>query len=702
MTHIGNIRVLIPLSFFAGVLVLFVPLLREFHVEFAIFGAILGCCWGVWAQSSPHMREIRNELALPFIGLTIFAMPSLFRVLILGCFSVDGLGYWLLYPYPGLLFSYSLTRFFRRIVSRPRLMASLCLLVIAVPLFLVAFYNLPQTYFHNHVWGGWPGPIYDQEVALHESVFFFRWITLNWALLLFLASLGIHGAFRTTVFTLLALSLALSYSRLAENRIISPESYLQQQLGGQYTSPANDLQLFYPKGKIADTLRDYYIQLAHFHAHEIRTMLHLDTNRMVRIYLYENAWQKNELTGAKHTNYVPVWHRNPQVHINLQDAERVMRHELVHALATEFGNRTLNASFSIGLVEGLAVALAPSLHRRTLPDYLVAASEFRPGTREINRLFSLTGFYTGRGPMNYAVSGSFVRFLLETQDLELFKKAYRTSRITTFDHLDEIVSDWHDYLNHLEITEAARSESQWVFSVPSIFETDCPRKISPLDRIQDQLQLALTSNDTLAIFSLADQLMHQSGYEERWVYQNLRLSLHYRRNPADIDTNPMELPRNPAVLLIAADVARLRNEQELATQFLALAREESKESEMSPAFQLRNQADSWNQLIIASYFPEQFSFSEEEVISPILERIAIRNAIQQQKTHALALWHETDRFHEQLLQQPDLALSLVQFYQQMGYLKEATLLLAQISDNELTPLQRHWYNERKRLQKFIK
>ncbi len=650
-----RLRILLPASFFAGSLILFIPLVREFHVDFAILGALIGSIWGIIASKELGSKIIpTEELVIPLVGLTAFALPSVLRVLITGCFSFDGLTYWLLYPYPSLLFTYFLTRFLRTISNNPRLWAFLLCFLIAIPAFLIEFFLFPQLYFHNHIWGGWPGPIYDQEVLITDSIFFFRWITLTWTLLFILASFSLRGGFRLFLLALISLSLILSYSRLSENAIISPEAHIQNVLGNELYDEEFNFVIFYPENTFDELELTYYSNLIRFHLTEVRDILEIEDGATISIYVYRNAWQKKQLTGAKFTNFVPVWLSNPQVHINKQDIERVLRHELVHAVATEFGNRLLNASFSIGLVEGLAVAIAPNFSRRATSEQMLAATNTRPDKREIKRIFSLTGFYSGRGPMNYAISGAFVSFLLETQNLDTFKEAYRRSDITVFENLEEIIQQWHFHLDNLEFDEQEAADGQRVFAIPSLFELDCPRKVTQEGRLRNALEKAVIQRDTTRIFELADELMHESGYSEQVVFQNHRLSLRFRRSPRDIDINPMEMPRTTAVLLGAADIARLRGEPALAQQNLIAALQLSEMSSENPSFQLRFNEETWDLLLFAAYYPEIYPFLINNGSHPVLERTAIRNLIQQEKIDTLILWMANPALIQHLSEQPRL------------------------------------------------
>src|SRR5690625_4792496 len=149
--------------------------------------------------------------------------------------------------------------------------------------------------------------------------------------------------------------------------------------------------------------------------------------RKIHSYVSRDAAQKKSLTGAGRTSYVPVWISRDQTHIACEHLEQVLKHELVHVVAKQFAGR-FGASPAIGLVEGLAVALDSSRYRTPI-DRLVAAREEWPDSEFMAQLLSPLGFYRQAGPVSYAVSGSFVRHLLEQYPAEHFREAYRTGKL---------------------------------------------------------------------------------------------------------------------------------------------------------------------------------------------------------------------------------------------------------------------------------
>ncbi len=518
-----------------GLAALAIPLLRDFHLESALLAAFTGCLWSGWKAAQAGKDVSANsdlKQALNILGwLYLFGLPLFIYTVLSGCFSIHGLGFWILYPVPSVFFGYALGRLFR-ILNIPvtRWITTLLLLLIAFGGLLIEFYSFPQVYFFNHVWGGWPGPIYDETVQITGSLIYFRIITLFWILLLwFIPDFRSDKKARwLIIFSVIAL--VFSYTRLPEAGIISPGSYIQEQLGG--TKQTRHFNIYFAN--------DYYspdeinrIALEHeFYIDQITQQLQLskpDSNEKIESYLYAHPWQKKELVGAKFTSYVPVWLEQDQLHIAKQQLKGSLKHEMVHVLAKQFGNKLLNASWSIGLIEGLAVAIAPDESRVSTIDQLVASEKPLPDAEEMKHALSPLGFYGGRSTVNYTTSGSFVKYLLDNYPVTNMKQAYRSGRISEAYQasFDALVQDWHDHLETVRIDSVDQRMASRLFSIPSLFEKDCPHILTDFSARWDQYHYHMAEGDTSrAVESLDEAFRLKSNnlfIKSEWAFMNLKV-----------------------------------------------------------------------------------------------------------------------------------------------------------------------------------
>ncbi|MDZ7680912.1 MAG: hypothetical protein U5J63_04160 [Fodinibius sp.] len=423
-----------------GIALLVIPLVGDFHIESALLVSLVGCFWaGIRACDSPRSRGDFWD-ALQVVGyLFLVGLPLLINALLTGCFSIHGLAFWLIFPLPSVYFGYALGRLFR-LWDLPyrRILVVAILLVVAVGIFLVELLTFPQVYFFNHVWGGWPGPIYDEVVEVNGSAVFFRSLTLLWALFFWqIPEMG-RDRFAKWIVGFAAVAIAFSYMQLPGLGVISPRAYLQQVLGGTQTT--EHFEIYYDTNHYSD----YEVQLLarkhEFYYRQIANQLELpprDSTNKIESYLYAHPWQKKELVGAKFTSYVPVWLRQDQLHIAKQQIDHSLKHELVHVMAKQFGNELFNASWSIGLIEGLAVAIDGGSSKTSTIDQIVVSEKPYPNAEQLQQSFSPLGFYGGRSGVNYVTSGSFVKFLMERYRIRDLKEAYRTGNIA-----DSYPQDW--------------------------------------------------------------------------------------------------------------------------------------------------------------------------------------------------------------------------------------------------------------------
>ncbi|MDZ7772642.1 MAG: hypothetical protein U5K31_07890 [Balneolaceae bacterium] len=599
----------------------FLSLLVHFHLESALLAALAGCFWAAWRAASPpdadatSAGDIRRATRL-LAWVYAAGLPLLVWDLLAGCFSVHGLGFWLLYPLPSVYFGWAVGRLFRRfgLAPGPARLASLAVLAaVAAGSFLAEFFTLPQVYFYNHVWGGWPGPLYDEVAELDGSLLYFRMLTGAWTLLFWQVPDFSRGRFAKALTAGAALLLVLGYASLAELGIISPESHLRRQLGGHHATAHFDL--WYDRQDYSSLEAGLLGRELEFHLSELTDTLNLDRGDFrVSVYLYAHAWQKKELTGAKFTSYVPVWLASDQLHVARRQLGS-LRHELVHVVAKRFGNRLLNASWSIGLVEGLAVALAPEPGQRSTADQLVAADPPWPEVQRVRESFSFWGFYRGRAALNYTTGGSFVAYLLREHPVENFKRAYRSGDLpgSYTQPLDSLVAGWHRHLGQVQVDSTDSRRAEQIFGIPSLLEVRCPRVRTPLAMAWDRYGLFEAEGDTLRALASLDRLVALSDSAlpilAEWSYRSLQAGRGEEvRAVASLTDSLAELQ------LIYADAFLIEGDTLGARRHLLHARSLAAEvpgrtnaaSALGPALATRSdwrQWEAWNNLVYRGIYP---------------------------------------------------------------------------------------------------
>lgn len=564
-----RLRLHIILPLLLGIILVFIPLLRDFHFETAFLSTIIGCFTGAYALAGNKNGQ-DLKISLKVLGsVCLIGLPPFLHALFSGCLTFDGFGFWVLLVIPGVLLGAATGRLFRTLeFPKPVLFSWLSLLIIAVGAWLIEFFTLPQVYFFNQVWGYWPGPIYDEQLPVTESLLFFRWTTVLWILLLWIIPVWSKNNINKLIFGLSFISLMLSYLYLDEMTVITPRESLKSQLSTHYETTHFDL--YFDEELFDEQEVAYWAAKHEFYFNDIVTQLNVEwpDGRKIESYLYAHAWQKKKLVGAKFTSYVPIWLEQDQLHIAKQQLEGVLKHELVHVISKQFGNWLYNGSKSIGLIEGLAEAIARDASSESTLDQIIAAEKPYPTEEEIRNALSNTGFYGASSPISYTTAGSFISHLLSNYPVEYFKATYPSAEYNAYPvSFSELVNQWHQHLDSVQVDQVDTQISEFIFSSRSLFQRSCPHVFSREFYLWDTFNLHLANKDTsnalVTIEGLIERQPENKLVKREWVRLQL-LSNKYSSALYSFDESDSLL----TLQLLKADALFLSNDVPAAQRLL--------------------------------------------------------------------------------------------------------------------------------------
>ena len=465
------------------------PLIGTLHVDLAFIASIIAGLWGTIREAriqrrflfKPTLfyyhRVIRDCLLLSFFAGVVIIF-DLWR----GCFSWEGLLFWILGPYLSLFLGSTIGRFISvKGFIFPTLIAGLWILGIGVGSWLIIFFTSPQLYFFNQFWGYWPGPLYDILAPFPAAYIPFRVITLLWgALFLLLSTKQVKGgpklSKRLGTFSIL-LALLVGYSTAGYWGGVTTYSSLKKNLTTHVQTPHFSL---YADKTIPIAEVERWAFRHEFHLQNLLDTLEIEwpEGKHIESFIYANEWQKKKLVGAKETSYVPIWLTKDQLHIAHNHLASVLEHELVHVVAKDFGNLLFNGSWNIALIEGLAEAITQGASQHSTLNELVAAQPEFPPIETIQKLFSPWGFYSESSGLSYTVAGAFVGFLLQEYPVAYLKESYSSFKLSqNYPPLEQLVKEWHQYLSSLkqQTNETDRRRSNELFGQTSIWQLACPR-----------------------------------------------------------------------------------------------------------------------------------------------------------------------------------------------------------------------------------
>lgn len=408
-------------------------------------------------------------------------------------------------------------------------------LVVALgaPLYDLAFH--PQFYVYNHVFGGVLGPLYDEALVIRPGMFVFRGLTLLWAALCVvigrrlrrwrqiprerLRSVPARAEWAAGIG--LALVVGTIYLFGARLGINTPAWYIQEQLGSVYRTAHFDV--FYREGSLTPGALRRVAEDHEYHYDRLARLLEVDGPSRVASYLYPDAETKAALTGARVTNVAPIWLRRPQVHVLLDAYDAVFAHELVHVFSRAFGLPVVGASTSVGLMEGLAVALEPPNGYPSSHELVAVGSLSQSAGRPLDatmgaEVLSPLGFWSGRGAVSYAVAGSFVGYLLDAYGPDPFKEAYACGEFeASYGRSAEVLArEWMAWVaTPPMVGRATGSLVRRRFTVPSLLERRCPHYVPPHRRRYREGVRVLARKDTArALRALDASMAHAPDFTE--------------------------------------------------------------------------------------------------------------------------------------------------------------------------------------------
>ena len=333
----------------------------------------------------------------------------------------------------------------------------------------------PTASLYDHLLGFWPGPVYDQALVLDRRILLFRAATLALALAAALAC-SVRPRRRLAALAALAAAVPLHLAGGPASR-----AEVAAALGGRLDGPR--CTLHFPHEKPPAAAAALHAQ-CESDAREIAAALAVAAPPRVTVFAYRDAGEKRRLVGAGETDYSKPW----LAEIHVEDSRRaphpVLRHEVVHAVASALAPPPLRIPArarllpSGALLEGLAVALAPSgrfdLHARAraLRDLGLAPP--------MARLLGDAGFFSAPPARAYVAAGSFVRFLLETRGAAQVAAAYGSADVAGAlgVPLPALEAEWNRHLDGVAVPDALRAEAAVRFKDPGLFGTRCAREVA--------------------------------------------------------------------------------------------------------------------------------------------------------------------------------------------------------------------------------
>jgi hypothetical protein len=339
----------------------------------------------------------------------------------------------------------------------------------------------PAAALHDHLFGFWPGPIYDEVLVLDRPLLAWRAGTLALALAAVAAAAALRaGRGRAARASALAAAAALVAGAALAGVPTASRAGLERALGGRVDGER--CVLHYPRERPREDAERLWRECEDSAA-RVATALALESPPRVRVWAYRGPAEKRRLVGAAETSYTKPWLAEIHLHWG-RSPHPLLAHEVVHAVASAAAPAPLRVPARLwvlpngGLLEGLATALAPrppyTIHQRAR-----ALRDLRLAPR-MARLMGDAGFFSAAPARAYVAAGSFVAFLLERRGGAPVRAVYghRDFRRAFGEPLESLEAEWNRFLDGVEVPEALRAEAEARFRDPGLFGTRCAREVA--------------------------------------------------------------------------------------------------------------------------------------------------------------------------------------------------------------------------------
>jgi len=489
----------IALVILISIILTFFPLVGTLGFEFSFVMSIVLAFVSVFISSQFINAELRHKysgerrfldlfLTILLINYLVSSLPFLIglinSLLKDDCFIREGITFYLLIPVVTVFFASSLGALVGRIFPRVGFFFGFLVILGIFCFSILRLYHNPSFFFYNPIIGIFPGPIYDEVIPITVTLVVYRLIIVIWGIFFLLVLKLIRGlehrrlnAWDIFLTISIAIALLFSYIRESDLGIYYTRDYLTNNfLTSSYET--DHFNFYYSPGTPEAKNIDLIASDHEWRYSQLKDFLRIKSNEKIRSYIYPDTETRKRLMGAGDTTMAnPI---KKEIHLVYDTFPYpILKHELAHVLASEFGMDLLYISPRVGLIEGLAVAADWSGKAYTQHEWSKSLIESGKSP-QIQDIVGI-GFWYAPPEISYALMGSFSRYLIDAYGIEKFKGLYKTGDFSVYSKdLEELDSDWKGYLEGISIPEKVRILSEKRFSEPSIFQGRCPRRVAQL------------------------------------------------------------------------------------------------------------------------------------------------------------------------------------------------------------------------------
>ncbi|HZS44153.1 MAG TPA: tetratricopeptide repeat protein [Blastocatellia bacterium] len=576
-------RTLLPLSFIVIAIVCqFIPLLNVLGYEYsALMGMLTAICAGAVGVLRANKAKVAGQsIAKQFFITAGFGFALLVTALLISvtttysihqCHIKEGIKLFAFIALPALIHFAGLGVLLGVLFKRRRVaLAVLVSYVIATALHSAYQFWWGQQVPSNVIVGfanasGYAG--FSDRLFWHPSFIYFRSLV--------------------SVAGILFIAIATIKSEPAKNRLLRP-SLAMIAVGalviiGFALHSADKWGIGSGRSRIASTLTAVYetdhvvihyppntqvashiAQIAEDHEwlfHQLSGILQHTPAWKVQSYIYADQQQMEQSTGADGYIFTQPWHH--EIHIPYDGSVNgveyaTLKHEMVHLLMGDYGDRFLCVNLNRGILEGTAVAIADDLFRGPAFQISAAAAKDSGHLTSATVLFSESGFGFGSASISksYNLAGSFIGFLIDRYGIDKLRTLYKTSDFkgTYGSDLSQLDGQWQTYLAGIQPDEREIKRISYLYDdsvFRPLYKDNCPRigsrEPSPYE-IAESLERQKRYSEAIAKYQ---QLYNDENHNPEWLVRIAEVYKEESDYKQAISTLEMaaDAPRLPHVIL---------------------------------------------------------------------------------------------------------------------------------------------------------
>lgn len=513
-------------------------------------------------ENKPINSVIKTSLVATIIFLLIpLVLITLNAIRIKNCNYLKGFLFYLMGSSAGAIFSMviglSCVFFFKR-----KILSYLSFYIIFLGSFLFDIFLVyinPPIFFFNQFMGYFPGAIYDTSIKIESPYFFFRILTILW--IFFFLSLWREFfdpdeyRLKFIVFpvkkyispVIILLLIIISYYFSGDQEFLIKRSDIQKRLPIKVKT---EHFIIHFSGESYSGINHQEIALEHEFYYEIlKEFFKGKAPSLIKSYIYSSPKQKMKLIGAKNVHISKPWLR--EIHLNpFQIGDNVLKHEISHIFAGEFGEGLLKvpANFGIipkmGIIEGMAVAASFNDEEFSPHEWsagILQAKE-QKGIEKLIDSLEFLSTYAGKG---YTLMGSFFRFLKDKYGIDKLIQIYRDEEFEKVygKNKKDLVSEWQFFLlksANVQVPHIVEDMAGHHFERPGVLHTICPVEIACLKEDAERFKnvnyfsraiqvynkiLKFSPDEKDVILEIAKLLIYsgQINMAEKFILKNLQI-----------------------------------------------------------------------------------------------------------------------------------------------------------------------------------